>query len=40
MTKVKNFMCFVCLLAASLWAAPVLMEGVAAVVDGIFNNFF
>ncbi|MBR2470748.1 MAG: hypothetical protein IKB43_11480, partial [Fibrobacter sp.] len=34
MTKVKNFVCFVCLFAASLWAAPVLMEGVAAVVDG------
>ncbi len=34
MTKVKNFVCVVCLFAASLWAAPVLMEGVAAVVDG------
>ena len=34
MTKVKNLVYFVCLFAASLWAAPVLVEGVAAVVDG------
>ena len=34
MTRVKNLVCFVCLFAASLWAAPALMEGIAAVVDG------
>ncbi|MBR6378414.1 MAG: peptidylprolyl isomerase [Fibrobacter sp.] len=34
MTRVKNLVCFVCLLAASLCAAPALMEGIAAVVDG------
>jgi peptidyl-prolyl cis-trans isomerase SurA len=34
MTKVVKFLCLVGLFAASLWAAPVLMEGVAAVVDG------
>ena len=34
MTRVKNLVCFVCLFAASLCAAPALMEGIAAVVDG------
>ena len=34
MTKVVKFLSLVGLFAASLWAAPALMEGVAAVVDG------
>ena len=34
MPKVKNLVSFVCLFAAFLWAAPALMEGIAAVVDG------